>query len=516
MELIKKTASIGELLFSGSFETIADGDLIVPDVKPDILKILQVNASAFISSKEISEGHLTISGRVDMTVLYICEGEDSCLQSMHTSFDFIHKTEKQAFDDSCYAIVGADVSHVDFHVINSRKISLKAIIAIDCEVMSSKEFSLLSETDEKNMQICTDATNISTICQMKDFEFLIKEQLEIPNGKSSINEILNIDYKLCDKEIKVITEKIVVKGSLSVCVLYSDIEKNIDYAEAEFPFTEVFESNDTDENCDCDIDLRICDFSFDTSEDADGDLRIIDLKAVVCAQTKTTKTQEFEFITDCYCPGWQTITACSENSYNEIVFSPSCKNTLRENVVIDKNLPQINRVYNVITRSFITNSYTEENKLSVEGKISAYILYLTDSPQSPLYSLKKDIPFSYLLESPGTKAGMDSGINLEIEHTSFHLNASNEVELRFILSIKANIFAPRTLNLINDIKLCEIPKSDKKGIVIYFVQPGDTLWKIAKNYCVSVQDIINFNDISDKNKISIGERLLIPASCSCV
>ena len=110
---------------------------------------------------------------------------------------------------------------------------------------------------------------------------------------------------------------------------------------------------------------------------------------------------------------------------------------------------------------------------------------------------------------------MSCSINLEIEHTSFHLNSLNEVELRFILSIGANVFANRKLSLINDITLDEIPKNKKKGIVIYFVQAGDTLWKIAKNYCVSVEDILKFNEITDKDKISVGERLLIPASCGC-
>lgn len=515
MELIKKSANIGEILFSDSFETIADGDLIVPDIKPDILKILQVNASAFVLSKEIFDGKLSISGRVDMTVLYLSDRQDSSVESIHTSFDFTHKTDKKFSGENCHTIINADVSHVDFHVINSRKINLKSIISIDCEIISPQELSFLTEIDEKNMQFCTDTTNISTLCGIDDFEFFIKEQLELPTGKSSIKEILNVDYKLCDKEFKVITEKIVAKGNLYVCVLYSDCENNIDYTEAELPFTEVFELSDTDETCDCDIDFRFCDFSFESTVDSDGDMRIINIDATISAQIKTSKIQELEFITDCYCPGQQTNTEYLESGYNEIIVSPSYKNTLRETFVIDKNIPQINRIYNVVTKGFVSKSVTEENKLSVEGKISAYILYLTDSPQSPIYSFKKDIPFSYLLESPKATSGMDCNVKLEIEHTNFYLNASNEIELRFILNINSNVFAYRSLGLITNVELCDIPKSEKKGIVIYFVQPGDTIWSIAKHYCVSIDDILKFNEISDKNKISSGERLLIPATFNC-
>lgn len=47
-------------------------------------------------------------------------------------------------------------------------------------------------------------------------------------------------------------------------------------------------------------------------------------------------------------------------------------------------------------------------------------------------------------------------------------------------------------------------------MVIYFVKPGDTLWKIAKQFKSKVEDIARINEIEDENKIYVGEQLYIP------
>ena len=514
MELIKEAVTVGEILFSDSFEAAADGDLIVPDIKPDILKVLQVDATSCISSKEISDGKLILGGRVNLTVLYLPDTEDGGVQSIKTTFEFSHKLDRPSIDESCSAIVDSDVSRVEFHVINSRKISLRAAILIDCEIISAREIAFPIGIDDECAQVLTTPITVNALCGVHDDEFMIKEGIEIPAGKASIGEILKIDYKLCDKEFKAITEKLVVKGILNVCILYTDTNGCIEHTEADIPFTEVFDFPGITEDMTCELNYRICDCYYDVAEDSDGDRRIVNIELLVCAEMKASEMRELEIISDCFLPGFETNITYFETEFNEITASPSCQNTLRDSAVTDKNQPQITGVYNVISRAVITSSRTEENKLSTEGKIEACILYLSDSAQTPVYSFKKEIPFSYLLDSPGTEPGMSCCVAADVSHTSFHLNAANEVELRYILNISASIPQRRTLSLIDDVETEEIPKNKKKGIVIYFVQPGDTLWSISKNYFIPPEQLAEFNQLNAKNPLNPGQQLIIPAQKS--
>ena len=47
--------------------------------------------------------------------------------------------------------------------------------------------------------------------------------------------------------------------------------------------------------------------------------------------------------------------------------------------------------------------------------------------------------------------------------------------------------------------------------VYYTVKAGDTLWNIAQKYCVSMEGIIAVNHLNNKNKLSVGQVLQIPA-----
>jgi lipoprotein NlpD len=48
--------------------------------------------------------------------------------------------------------------------------------------------------------------------------------------------------------------------------------------------------------------------------------------------------------------------------------------------------------------------------------------------------------------------------------------------------------------------------------VYHRVEQGQTLWRIAKTYNASIQDIAEINDIDDPTRIEIGQRIFIPGA----
>jgi LysM repeat protein len=50
------------------------------------------------------------------------------------------------------------------------------------------------------------------------------------------------------------------------------------------------------------------------------------------------------------------------------------------------------------------------------------------------------------------------------------------------------------------------------GTFDYIVQPGDTLFVIARNFNTTVENILKFNQIANPNRIFVGQRLVIPES----
>lgn len=54
--------------------------------------------------------------------------------------------------------------------------------------------------------------------------------------------------------------------------------------------------------------------------------------------------------------------------------------------------------------------------------------------------------------------------------------------------------------------------ANAEGNPVYTVQPGDTLWDIAKAHGISWQELAGLNRIQDPTKLQVGTRLRLPSS----
>ncbi len=511
MELVKENVTVKQVSCKGGTQVLVDEDIIVPDVNPDILKILQLDASSCVTGKEITEGRTVISGRVDLKILYIPDSEREKIKSIITSFDFTQNVDSQDIRPGMTADVASNVERAEFSLINSRKLRVKVNIGVDYEIIAEKNLEIAVEaSDSGSAELLRENVRLQNCVDLSETDFVLKESTQVPGGHASINEILKVDARVTDTEYKSIPGKIVAKGAVNVSVLYTDPDCKVQSMETEIPFTEVFECDDAGDETICDIDYSISEIRYDVREDNDGDRRIVDLEITVAVRIKATENVSIDMICDCYEPFMKTELLKEEVELEEIVSRPFTQNTIREMVETAQGAPGISGIYDVITRPYITKAQLTNGRLVTEGTIEAYILYLTDSAETPVYSMKKEIPFSYLMDCESADEDLVPEIKAEVKHTAYNLNVAGEIELRCILALNANIIRKRKIELINDVVTEEPEQKEKKGIVIYFVQRGDNLWEVAKRYAVPRDEILKFNNMTEDDKPEEGERLFIP------
>ena len=66
------------------------------------------------------------------------------------------------------------------------------------------------------------------------------------------------------------------------------------------------------------------------------------------------------------------------------------------------------------------------------------------------------------------------------------------------------------MNRIEKIQPGENRATNPYSMTIYCVKPGDSLWKIAKKFRTTVENIAGVNGIEKIDKINIGQQLFIP------
>ena len=84
------------------------------------------------------------------------------------------------------------------------------------------------------------------------------------------------------------------------------------------------------------------------------------------------------------------------------------------------------------------------------------------------------------------------------------------IDVKIDLAFKLNVIKESEINLIESINETEPQNRESFSIVIYYTKVGDTLWKIAKRFGSTVDEIVKINSIENPDIIMPGEQLFIP------
>ncbi len=507
MQLLNEERKYWDKILEGTERVNAQGDIIVPDVKPDVLKVLEINARSVITQKGITSGGLYAEGKVYVNILYVADGSEDETGCIKTELEFRTKIDNTSVNSDMKLKMESDVSKIDFILLNSRKLSVKTMVNIGYEVVGEKVLNVPTEIEGcgecKEKRVKLDKIGVE-----EEYGYTVRGSLEIPSGKPSVKEIIKTDVRVINKEIKAVASKLIVNGKLGVSALYFTDDLKIDYCEGEIPFTEVFGSDDVDEDDYCSANFKIGDIDTELSQDNDGDIRIINVECFTLMGVRAKRVEEIEYISDCYCAGCRTDLECEEKEVRGYVDFITKETDERKVIEADSNIPQISRVYNVVCEEEVSGCEVLDGGVKVSGRIKLYILYLTDNTKCPVYSIKNEFPFEYYLESRKAKAGMDCEAKVFVENLTYCMNSKGSVEIKYTLKKEIRITGKTNLKLICDVKTEE--KKEDNDIVIYFVKKGDSLWSVGKSYGVRVNDIIELNKL-ENDEIKEGQKLLIPA-----
>ena len=101
-------------------------------------------------------------------------------------------------------------------------------------------------------------------------------------------------------------------------------------------------------------------------------------------------------------------------------------------------------------------------------------------------------------------------VNATIEDVSLNvIQNGQDIDIKVIIKIKIEAENVLNLNSINNIKEVPIDLKNISSINIYVVKPHDSIWKIAKKYKTSMNNIIQTNKLEDPNDIQIGQKILV-------
>lgn len=88
LETEKENVCINQIVGQKKDEIIVEGDVIVNDIKPDVLSIVSTSGIPCVYKKEVMNGKIRLDGSVNTYVIYLADSEDSNVRSLNTVLDF--------------------------------------------------------------------------------------------------------------------------------------------------------------------------------------------------------------------------------------------------------------------------------------------------------------------------------------------------------------------------------------------------------------------------------------------
>ena len=88
VDTIKENLCVNKLVATKKELIMVEGDMIVPDSKPDILNTICTSGVVCIYKKEIQDDKIRIDGNINTYIMYMADDTQDRVRGLSTSLDF--------------------------------------------------------------------------------------------------------------------------------------------------------------------------------------------------------------------------------------------------------------------------------------------------------------------------------------------------------------------------------------------------------------------------------------------
>lgn len=394
-----------------------------------------------------------------------------------------------------------NIKKIETKILNGRKINIKVILEVELKVYSNDNISIISNINNlDDIQMLNSEKRVNSLLAQGSTKVYAKDNIAI-EAEDDLAEIMKVEVKIVNKDIKLSYNKVLAKAELNVSIMYLTEDNRVKNVSAQVPIMGFIDIENIGENNTCDINYCIKNLIIKPNN---GDSHSIYVEAEIEIECTAYEEKNINLIEDLY--------SISENlNYSQKEITTMCdKKTIKDSCTINDQIqiPEIdgNKLYHVQTDPAITNCMVRNGKAIFEGNLNLEFIY--EAPGG-MDSRSFEIPFNFELISDNINNDSSISYEVEIKKDNFIVNGSDidiNVELEFDVRSSRN----EKLSIINEIEAEESENNNLYSMVIYFVKPGDTLWKIAKKFKSTVEEIARVNNIEDTNKIQTGQQLYIP------
>lgn len=511
LRINRETVPVSENIFDGVQEQGVELDYILPDYYPDIFRLVRCEVIPVICNYSINGDKLSYEIRCDIKILYCSENGNS-LQCVTQRQNFSKAVDLGRTAENMTARLTPKTDHINFRAVNKRRLDVRGAVSVKISVNGETNQEVISDAFGMNMQIKKTPVRFASKKITAEKTLQLSEDMEISPTQPVVNSIINIRCTVPECEKKMISGKLLAKGSAELKILYScdtsgGAVEPISFA---MPFSQIIDIDGIDDTFDCTVTPEVVSCDITPAADKNAENRIIkceiELRLICCA----VKTASVMLGTDAFSTVYPCNVTVSEVRAEQIpvIYEESFRHSAK--ISEGDSVPQT--IYSMwcTPKNINTRLSDDGNAVIISGMLS-YSMASRDNA-GMIIMPDKDEAFEETINLPDNLSGCTVAAEITVRDVSYNISSEGILSAKSDISAKISVYSCSSINALTDISVDESVKKQRDGdyaIKLYFGVENEEVWDIAKRYSTSVNAVIEENDLSGE-RLETGGMLLIP------
>ena len=499
LRLMKENIQMEQPVGAAQSQAVVEGEITLPGGLREEAHVLAAQGMALIESVETMQDRASVTGKVVFHALYT-QGDPEKVHAIEAGADFTHLMELPGAAPRNQCIATAQIEHIEASAHNGR-MSLRAVMRLQGRTLSQQPVEALTGlTGIPDVEMKTRQVSVKRTVGSGTGDALLREEFALPAGL----QIRDTLYATAMVQLGDVTGglgRVGLSGTVQLEAIHaSDMPgKPVVITRHTLPFEQSIdltgESGDALEGAVTVKDVAV------VSQDAGEGERTLRAEVLLGLSGWSDRKETVTVLSDAYTTGGDNLHLTTRDvrcrvEDNRAQVAESGKLML----MLPEGAPAVRGVLAGFASPVMTNREQHGGRLTVEGMLEVTLLYMTDDSAAPVAVFQEE-PFRVTFAA---QAGDDDSLALAVGDVDVTAITSDRVEMKYIMHLNVSGHRTEEVRLVTDAQPVAAPAPDA-SIVLYFTQPGESLWDIARRYRVPVKEVRELNpELTGEPKIGQG------------
>lgn len=491
MEWIREQLEVERVVSARPAQITVETEAALPGGLREEARVLHADATAAVNGGEWVGGRVSVDGRVTFHVLY-AQGDMERVRALEAAAPFAHTLALETADGGEMRVrPRAEIVSVSAKAFNGR-LMLRALVSLSADAAVRGTVNCIRDAGEEgDVQRLTQCLATERTVGEGQGQTLLREEFAL----SDVLQITDTLYATARVRVEDILGGADGRATVTGNVLLeawhaSDMPgRPLVNTRHTIPFEQAIQlSGALGDALTARSEVR--DAAVLSQENEDGS-RLMRAEVQVYSEIDALQSGEETLLRDVFTTRGDAVEAVTEDVVcRRATVHEQSAAPVRTVMTLEGTAPRIKTPLAGFARPILTGARQDNGQLTAEGVMELTLIYLPEGGGEPL-SAQAETPFRAVFS---TEAGPEDHLTLTAGEVETALLTGDRVECRCELNLDAEGVRQESAAVMVRAENASAPDTPR-GIALYYVQPGEGIWEIARRYRLPLEEIRALNPL---------------------